>query len=74
MLSSFRGGNRQRFLHQMHFIHFDEKLKEFAAKKPVFWNMRRPYFLMSQEILSSDMQPFNLIDVKVERNAVWTPS
>src|ERR1700722_4246825 len=62
------GGESTTILHQMHFIHFDEKLKEFAAKKPVFGTCAG-LILMSQEILSSDMQPFNLIDVKVERNA-----
>lgn len=62
------GGESTTILRQLNFIKLTEKLKEFAAKKPVFGTCAG-LILMSREILSSDMQPFGLIDMKVERNA-----
>lgn len=62
------GGESTTILRQLNFIKLAEKLKQFAAEKPVFGTCAG-LILMSREILSSDMQPFGLIDMKVERNA-----
>ncbi len=62
------GGESTTILRQLNFIKLSEKLKDFAAQKPVFGTCAG-LILMSREIVLSDMQPFNLLDIKVERNA-----
>ncbi len=62
------GGESTTILRQMNFIELTEKIKEFASVKPIFGTCAG-LILMSQEILKSDMKPFNILDIKVERNA-----
>jgi len=62
------GGESTTIFRQLNFIQLVEKFKVFASKKPVFGTCAG-LILISDEIISSEMQPFKLIDIKVERNA-----
>jgi len=62
------GGESTTMMKQIEFMDFSDAFKTFAATKPVFGTCAG-LILMSQEILSDNMKPFNLIDVTVERNA-----
>lgn len=62
------GGESTTILRQMNFIELTDKIKEFAIKKPIFGTCAG-LILMSEEILNSEMLPFKILDIKVERNA-----
>jgi 5'-phosphate synthase pdxT subunit len=62
------GGESTTITKQIQFIGFREKLRIFAETKPLFGTCAG-LILISQEVISSPMQPFGLIDVSVERNA-----
>lgn len=62
------GGESTVISRQMHFSHIEEALSGFAAKKPIFGTCAG-LILMSHEIIGSEIKPYNLIDVTVERNA-----
>jgi 5'-phosphate synthase pdxT subunit len=62
------GGESTAIMKQMDFIDFQKPFKEFSNKKPVFGTCAG-LILMSKKILGGKMQPFNLLDIEVERNA-----
>lgn len=62
------GGESTTMMRQMNFIKFNEPFRNFAKEKPVFGTCAG-LILMSQEIINDWMQPFNLIQCAVERNA-----
>lgn len=53
---------------QMQFIEFLDPFHNFVKHKPVFGTCAG-LILMSHEIVADTMQPFNLLDITVERNA-----
>lgn len=62
------GGESTTIMKQMEFIGFHETFKEFSTKKPVFGTCAG-LILMSQKIIGAKMQPFDLLNIEVERNA-----
>jgi pyridoxal 5'-phosphate synthase pdxT subunit len=62
------GGESTTIMKQMKFIDFIPPFLEFSQKKPVFGTCAG-LILISQTIIGDAMQPFQLIDVDVERNA-----
>lgn len=62
------GGESTTIMKQMQFIDFIEPFRQFSKEKPVFGTCAG-LILMSREILSDKMVPFQLLDVAVERNA-----
>lgn len=62
------GGESTTMMKQMQFIGFPGPFRDFAKSKPVFGTCAG-LILMSHEIIDDPMQPFNLIDISVERNA-----
>ncbi len=62
------GGESTTMLKQMQFIDLVKPFLEFAAHKPIFGTCAG-LILMSNHILNDPMQPFNLLDIEVERNA-----
>lgn len=62
------GGESTTMMKQMQFIGFSEPFRSFAKHKPVFGTCAG-LILMSHDIIADDMQPFNLLDISVERNA-----
>lgn len=62
------GGESTTMMKQMNFIKFHDAFREFSQKRPVFGTCAG-LILMSQEILADAMQPFNLLQITVERNA-----
>lgn len=62
------GGESTTMMKQMQFIGFPEAFRSFAQHKPVFGTCAG-LILMSDSIVADAMQPFQLIDVSVERNA-----
>lgn len=62
------GGESSVISRQMHFIHIDDVLNEFALKKPVFGTCAG-LILMSKEVVGNTVKPYGLIDISVERNA-----
>lgn len=62
------GGESTTMMKQVKFIDFAEALRSFAAKKPVFGTCAG-VILMSHTIVGSPMQPFQLLDIDVQRNA-----
>lgn len=62
------GGESTTIVRQMRFIEFEEKLKEFSKKRPIFGTCAG-LILMSQKIIADDIQPFGFLDITVERNA-----
>lgn len=62
------GGESTTMMKQVKFIDFSDALRTFAAKKPVFGTCAG-VILMSHAIVGSAMQPFQLLDIDVERNA-----
>jgi pyridoxal 5'-phosphate synthase pdxT subunit len=62
------GGESTTMMKQITFINFANKLREFGENKPVFGTCAG-LILMSKEIISDKMTPFNWLDVTVERNA-----
>lgn len=53
---------------QIDFIDFKEAFLQFSSKKPVFGTCAG-LILMSHKIVGNAMQPFQLLDVDIERNA-----
>lgn len=62
------GGESTTIRNQMHYIQFEEKLKEFAERKPVFGTCAG-IILMAKKIVGDEMQPFGFLDITIERNA-----
>lgn len=62
------GGESTTMMKQMQFINFSDPFREFAKHKPVFGTCAG-LILMSHDIIDDEMQPFNLLDISVERNA-----
>lgn len=62
------GGESTTMMKQMEFIQLFSPLQDFAKHKPVFGTCAG-LILMSQEIVTESMRPFNLLDIAVERNA-----
>lgn len=62
------GGESTTMMKQIEFIKFRDPFAAFAAKKPVFGTCAG-LILMSKKVIGDDMQPFQLLDVEVERNA-----
>ena len=62
------GGESTSILKQIDFIHFAEPLQIFAKQKSIFGTCAG-LILMSQEVVGDSMKPFQLMDIKVERNA-----
>lgn len=62
------GGESTTMMKQIEFINFRNTLLEFAAQKPVFGTCAG-LILMSKHIIADSMQPFQLLDIEVERNA-----
>lgn len=62
------GGESTTMMKQMVFIDFADAFRQFSAKKPVFGTCAG-LILMSHKIIGDKMQPFQLINVEVERNA-----
>jgi len=62
------GGESTTISKQIHFINFADPFCRFAEVKPVFGTCAG-LILMSHKIEGDAMQPFNLLDVVVERNA-----
>lgn len=62
------GGESTTIMKQMKFIGFIDAFRAFAKQKPVFGTCAG-LILMSHDIISDTMQPFNLLDITVERNA-----
>lgn len=62
------GGESTTMMKQMQFIDLVQPILDFATLKPIFGTCAG-LILMSNHIMSDPMQPFNLLDVEVERNA-----
>lgn len=62
------GGESTVISQQMHFSKIEDALKAFAKQKPVFGTCAG-LILMSHEIVGSQIKPYDLIDITVERNA-----
>lgn len=62
------GGESTTMMRQIDFIKLADDLKEFAQEKPLFGTCAG-LILMSHEVLTSQMIPFGILDVAVERNA-----
>jgi pyridoxal 5'-phosphate synthase pdxT subunit len=62
------GGESTTIMRQLNFINFSDALKEFSKKKPLFGTCAG-LILMSKEIIGDPMEPLDVIDVLVERNA-----
>lgn len=62
------GGESTVMLRQIDFIHMRDPLKVFAEKKPLFGTCAG-LILMSRQVEASSLQPLELLDVGVERNA-----
>lgn len=62
------GGESTTMIRHMEFIHLREPFVEFSARKPVFGTCAG-LILISKHILKDNMQPFQLLDIDVERNA-----
>lgn len=62
------GGESTAILKHIHYIGLAEAFQEFVKKKPVFGTCAG-LILMSHKITSDSMEPFNLIDIEVQRNA-----
>jgi 5'-phosphate synthase pdxT subunit len=62
------GGESTVMLRQIEFIQMRQPLLAFAKEKPLFGTCAG-LILMSQNVQSSPLQPFRLLDVEVERNA-----
>lgn len=64
------GGESTTMMKQMQFIGFSGPFRNFAKNKPVFGTCAGLILMSHDIILGTDtMQPFNLIDISVERNA-----
>jgi len=62
------GGESTTIMKQIQFIDLSEKLRAFAKKKPIFGTCAG-LILMSHEIISDFMNPFQWLDISIERNA-----
>ncbi|HEV8051395.1 MAG TPA: pyridoxal 5'-phosphate synthase glutaminase subunit PdxT [Parachlamydiaceae bacterium] len=62
------GGESTTMMKQMEFIDFFDAFRKFSTQKPVFGTCAG-LILMSQKIIGDKMQPFQLLNVEVERNA-----
>lgn len=62
------GGESTTMMKQIKFIGFQEAFSKFSSHKPVFGTCAG-LILMSQNIIGDVMQPFQLFDIDVERNA-----
>lgn len=62
------GGESTTMMRQVGFINFRDSLQEFSKNKPLFGTCAG-LILMSREIIADSMQPFEILDVTVERNA-----
>lgn len=62
------GGESTVMMKQLQFSKLLEPLQSFAKEKPLFGTCAG-LILMSSEILSDPMQPLQLLDIHVERNA-----
>ncbi len=62
------GGESTVILRQLQFIEMREPLLQFAHQKPVFGTCAG-LILMSKHIQASSLQPLQLLDITVERNA-----
>jgi pyridoxal 5'-phosphate synthase pdxT subunit len=62
------GGESTVMLRQLDFIHMRAPLLDFARERPVFGTCAG-LILMSSEIINSALQPLQLIEAVVERNA-----
>lgn len=62
------GGESTTMWRQMNFIGLRDKISTFAKEKPIFGTCAG-IILMSKEISESDMAPFGILDIVVERNA-----
>lgn len=62
------GGESTAICKQIHFIEFAEPLRAFAKQKPVFGTCAG-LILMAREVINNSIAPFQLLDIKVERNA-----
>lgn len=62
------GGESSVILRQIRFIEFENALKKFSTQNPIFGTCAG-CILMSKDVIGGSVQPFNLIDVQVERNA-----
>lgn len=62
------GGESTTMMKQIDFIELRKPFLEFSAQKPVFGTCAG-LILMSQKIIGDKMQPFQLLEIDVERNA-----
>jgi len=62
------GGESTTMMKQMEFINFSDAFRNFSIEKPVFGTCAG-LILMSRSIVGTQMQPFGLLDVEVQRNA-----
>lgn len=62
------GGESTVILRQMDFIQMREAFLEFARQKPVFGTCAG-LIIMSQKVQAFSLQPLQLLDIEVERNA-----
>ncbi len=62
------GGESTTIMRQLNFIDFADSLTKFSKTKPLFGTCAG-LILMSQEIIGDPMQPFQILDISVERNA-----